>query len=228
MEDQRVAEQLLDIQNRLQSISAELAVMKRQREEMQELKNDLTVIAKDVLQTTVEELEDIAPFVRTGDFIHLVKRILRNTNNITAMISKLESFIDFVEDGRPIAKELFNDGLENLDKLDRAGYFEFIKSGKNILDIIVTNLSKEDVELLAESIVPILEIIKSVTKPEILVPLSNAIKTTFNTEEDQIEEYSIWKIMKEMNSPEMKKRIGFAMQLLKNISNEETKQLTEK
>ncbi len=228
MEDQRVSEQLLDIQNRLQSISAELAVMKRQREEMQELKNDLTVIAKDVLQTTVEELEDIAPFVRTGDFIHLVKRILRNTNNITAMISKLESFIDFVEDGRPIAKELFNDGLENLDKLDRAGYFEFIKSGKNILDIIVTNLSKEDVELLAESIVPILEIIKSVTKPEILVPLSNAIKTTFNTEEDQIEEYSIWKIMKEMNSPEMKKRIGFAMQLLKNISNEETKQLTEK
>lgn len=183
MEDQRVSEQLLDIQNQLQSISLELAAQKRHREEMQELKHDLTLVAKDVLSTTIEELEDVAPFVRTGDFMYLVKRILRNTNNITDVISKLESVLDFAEDGGPVAKELFNDGLQKLDELDRAGYFEFMKSSKSILD--------------------------------------NVVKTYQNLDVDQIEEYSIWKLMKEMNKPEMKKRIGFAMHFLKNVSNKE-------
>ncbi len=221
MEDPKVSEQLLDIQNQLQSISSELAAMKRHREEMQELKHDLTLVAKDVLQTTIEELEDVAPFVRTGDFIHLVKRILRNTNNITAMISKLESLIDFVEDGRPVAKELFNDTLEKLDELDRAGYIDFLKSSKSILDNVVTHFSADDVQLLADNIVTILETIKSLTQPEMLSAMNNAVKVYQNLDPDQVEEYSIWKVMKEINTPEMKKRIGFAMHFLINVSNKE-------
>ncbi len=221
MDTQHVSEQLQDIQEKLNSITTELAVMKRQREEMQELKNDLTLVAKDVFQTVVEELEDIAPFVRTGDFMHLIKRVLRNTNNITDVISKLESVLDFAEDGGPVAKELFNDTLKKLDEIDRAGYIDFLKSSKSILDNIVTHFSVEDVQSLAENIVTILETIKSLTQPEMLSTLNNVVKVYQNLDADQVEEYSIWRVMKEINTPEMKKRIGFAMHFLKNVSNEE-------
>lgn len=82
MTNQNLELQLHSIDKKLDLISEELAVVRRQREELNELKQDLTVIAKDVFNTAIVELEDIAPFVQTGDFLHLLKKILRNTRNI--------------------------------------------------------------------------------------------------------------------------------------------------
>jgi uncharacterized protein YjgD (DUF1641 family) len=43
---------------------------------------------------------------------------------------------------------------------------------------------------------------------------------------DNIPEYSVWKVMKELRSPEMKKGIGFLITFLKNLSTE--KNVSEK
>ena len=73
MATQNLELQLQSIDKKLDLITEELAVVRRQREELNELKEDLTLIAKDVFSTAIDELEDIAPFVQTGDFLHLIK-----------------------------------------------------------------------------------------------------------------------------------------------------------
>ena len=98
MAEQDISRQLAEIQSSLDEISSELALVKKQRREMEDLKEDLTRVAKDLFAGAIDEFEDIAPFVKTGDFLHLVKLILRNTNNITLVIGKLESALDFFED----------------------------------------------------------------------------------------------------------------------------------
>ena len=222
MDETSLTKQLQGIQEKLDSIQAELTVSRRHREEMQELKEDLTMVAKDLFQSAVIELEDVAPFVQTGDFLHLVKRIIRNTNNISSTISQLESLLDFLEDWRPIGKELFNDGLEKLDEMDRKGYFAFIKEISAIMDSIVTHFSVEDVRLLSENIVMILETVKNLTQPEMLHALNNALTVYQNIDIESIEEYSAMRALRELRTPEMKRGLGFIITFLKNVSREQT------
>ncbi len=222
MSDQDISRQLAEIQATLDGITTELALVKQQRREMEDLKEDLTRVAKDLFAGAIEEFEDIAPFVKTGDFLHLVKLILRNTNNITTVIGKLESALDFFEDFKPIGKELFSDTLGKLDELDRAKYFEFASEAMHISDNVVAHFSKDDVRLLAENVVPILENIKSITQPEIMGALRNAVTVFNNMDLDDIDEISIWKAIRELNSPEMKRGLGFMITFLKNITPNET------
>lgn len=222
MADQDISRQLVEIQASLDAITAELALVKRQRQEMEDLKQDLTRVAKDLFAGAIEEFEDIAPFVKTGDFLHLVKLILRNTNSITAVIGKLESTLDFFEDFKPIGKELFNDTLEKLDELDRARYFEFAGEAMQITDNIVEHFSKQDVRLLADNIVPILETVKSITQPEMMGAIKNAVNIFDKLGTENIQEVSIWKALRELNTPEMKRGLGFMIAFMKNISNTES------
>lgn len=217
-----ISGQLAEIQASLEGITAELAQVKRQRQEMEDLKEDLTRVAKDLFAGAIEEFEDIAPFVKTGDFLHLVKLILRNTNNITEVIGKLESALDFFEDFKPIGKELFADTLDTLDKLDRAKYFEFAGEAIHISDNIVEHFTREDIKLLADNIVPILETIKSITQPQMMGAVKNAITVFDKMDLDNIEEVSVWKAMRELNTPEMKRGLGFILAFVKNISNQES------
>jgi len=217
-----ISGQLAEIQKTLDVVTAELAMVRQQRQEMEDLKEDLTRVAKDLFAGAIEEMEDIAPFVKTGDFLHLIKLILRNTNNITEVISKLESALDFFEDFSPIGKELFADTLDTLDKLDRAKYFDFASGAVQISDNVVEHFSGEDVRLLADNIVPILETVKSITQPQMIGAIKNAVTIFDKMDVENVEEVSIWKAMKEMNTPEMKRGLGFLIAFMKNISNQET------
>ena len=221
MADQNLELQLQSIDQKLNLITEELAVVRRQREELNELKQDLTIIAKDLFSTAIDEFEDIAPFVQTGDFLHLLKKILQNTQNITMVMTKFESGLDFIADAKPVTKELFSTTLEKLDAFDQKGYFQFIKELINIGDRVVEHFSEEDVRLLGDNVITILETVKSLTQPEMLMAINNAVSIYQNLDPKDAPQYSIWKVMRELNTPEMKKGIGFVITFLKKITAEQ-------
>ena len=221
MVDKYLELQLQTIDKKLDLISEELAVVRKQREELNELKQDLTIITKDLFSTAVDEFEDIAPFVQTGDFLHLLKKILQNTRNITNVMTQFESGLDFFADIKPISKDLFNNTLEKLNDLDQKGYFQFIKELMNVADRVVEHFSDEDVKLLGDNIITILETVKGLTQPEMLTAINNAVGIYQNLDPKDTPQYSIWKVMKELNTPEMKKGIGFVITFLKKITAEQ-------
>ncbi len=213
-----ITHQLSDIQIKLDAISAELEINRRQREEMKELKDDLSIIAKDVFNTAVVELEDVAPFVQTGDFAYLAKKLLRNTNNIIGLMEKLESTVDFIEDARPIGQIMFKDALHKMDEFDRRGYFDFFAELGNVLDSVIQHFSVEDVKQLSDNVVIILETIKDLTQPDMLKAINNAVQVYRHIDLEHVKDISVFKAMKEMNSPEVKRGIGFLMTFIKNIA----------
>ncbi|MFC1760107.1 DUF1641 domain-containing protein [Candidatus Neomarinimicrobiota bacterium] len=221
MTDQNLELQLQSIDQKLDLISEELAVVRRQREELNELKQDLTIIAKDLFSTAIDEFEDIAPFVQTGDFLHLLKKILQNTQNITMVMTKFESGLDFFADAKPVGKELFNDTLGKLNEFDQKGYFQFIKELLNVADRVVDHFPEEDVKLLGDNIITILETVKELTQPEMLTAINNAVGIYKNLDPKDIPQYSIWKVIREINTPEIKRGIGFVITFLKKITAEQ-------
>jgi len=62
--------------------------------------------------------------------------------------------------------------------------------------------------------------VKSITQPEMLKTINNSLTVYQSIQIRDIEEYSIFKALREMNSKEMRKGIGFMITFLKNISRE--------
>jgi uncharacterized protein YjgD (DUF1641 family) len=213
-------EELAAIRATLGEVSGELREMRRQREEWRELRDDMMPLARELMHSTMEELEGVAPFVGTGDFVRLFKMLLRNTNNIVHLLEMLESARGFIEDAAPLGKEVFAGLLVHLDGLDRKGYFAFGRELVSITDEVVTHFSVQDIRDLAAAIVPILETVKSMSQPKVLRAMQSAATLFESMDESNIEEYSLWRAFRERNTPEMRRGLGLLMAFVKKFGGE--------
>jgi hypothetical protein len=220
MTNESIAEQLKNIQGQLDVISAEIEERKRYRLEMEELKGDLTVIAKDVFQTAVVEFEDIAPFVKTGDFLHLLKKILRNMNAISATISKLESAVDFFEDAKPIGQDFFCTVLHKFEEMEQKGYFRLMKEFTSAFDQVVSKLSEDDMKRLSENMVGLVGAMKILVDANLLTALGRTAEKMRDMEPARFDKFNPWTAHRVMSQPEMRRAAGLAVHFLKTFVSE--------
>jgi len=193
-----VETQLQEIKAQLDAIQGELNVRNRHLAELDELKDDLTAILKDVFQAAIVELDDVTPFLQTGDLTSLVKKLLRNTNRISATLSKLESAADFVADSKPISHDLFNRFILKLDELEQKGYFQIAADLQGVLDALVRTLSGR----------------------KVLPALGSALESVNHLEADQAQGYSLWKMYRASKTPELRRLMGMAMTFLQVMARE--------
>ncbi len=108
-----------------------------------------------------------------------------------------------------------------LHKFEQKGYFEYVSEMGGILDNVTKNFSPEDVRLLSDNIVSILMTIKNLTQPDMLKAVNNAAAIFKHLDPAEVEEYSLWRVVKEVNSPEMRRAWGLFYTFLKNLSQSE-------
>ncbi len=182
---------------------------------------DASIIGKDMYDSAVMELENRSIEVDPEDVKMIVLKILRNVRNINGVLDTFESTTDFLKDASPIFNEMIIDLIKKLNEFDRKGYFEFLAEAGAIFDNVVTHFTRDDIKLLADNVVPMLETVKSLTQPEMLKSVNNAVKIFSRLEMEAVPEYSVWKLIREMNKPEMKRAIGFMVSFMKNMSQPE-------
>lgn len=214
--------QLAEINEKLGYLTAQVELQARRQRETQELKEDLNRIAGDFMQSAISELEDISPHFDMQDALHLLKKLMRNTRNLTALLDKLEGAGNLLDDLAPISKQAFLDVLHTLDEFDRKGYFAFLREIAVIVDRVVTSFTVEDVRLLAENIVTILETVKNLTQPDMLSAMNNAISVYKNLDFEVDRSVSYWRIAKQLKTPELRQGIAYGVEFLKSLSREHT------
>jgi uncharacterized protein YjgD (DUF1641 family) len=217
MADKNMQKQIDEMNKKLDIILEEIELQKRHRREMDDLKDDLTRVGKDLYLTAVDELEEVHDHISTGDMLYLGKKVLRNVNNITKMIEQLESVTDFLHDASPLTREYILDFMKKMDEFDRKGYFEFMKESVKILDNIVTGFSVDDVKKLGDNVVTIMNTVKNLTQPDMLHSINNAVAVYKKLDIEVEKEVSVFRLLKELNDPELKRGIAFSIQFLKNI-----------
>ena len=198
METGQVELQLKDIQRKLDAMQRELELRNRRLAELEELKDDLSAILKDVFQAAIIELDDVTPFLQTGDLTNLAKRLLRNTNRISDSISSLESAADFVADAQPISNDLFNRLILKLDELERKGYFRVGADAQQMADAVVAGLDRS----------------------QLLPAVGRSLTEVGSIPEEEIERYSLWKMYRASKQPEMQRLMGLFMTFLKTLAKE--------
>lgn len=220
MTEQKIQQQIDDINRKLDIILEEVFSQKQSRETISDLADDLSIVGKDVFKNTVIELDKAGIELDSDALKGTGIRLIRNIDNINEFLDTLESINDLVKDATPIARQVGLDAIQKMNELDQKGYIDFFKELSKVLENIVSHFSVEDVRDLSNNVVTILETVKEMTQPDMLSAMDNAVHVFKNLDTKDIPEISLWKAMKEMRSPEMKKGLGFMITFLKNLAQE--------
>ena len=218
MNDSSLQAQIDAINLKLDRILEEVELQQRHRREIEDLKEDLMRVGKDVYQTALVELEDVHDSLSTGDIAYLGRKVLRNVNTITATFEQLESLRDFLRDAAPLARESIITLMDRLDEFDRKGYFAFMKEMGTVFDRVVTSFSVEDVKALGDNIVAMLTTVKNLTQPEMLHTINNAMAVYKNLDVAVQHDVSFMDLVREFNSPEAKKGLAYALRVIKAVA----------
>jgi uncharacterized protein YjgD (DUF1641 family) len=211
-------EQLSELNQKVDTILEYVNQQRLKSQAMDDLVADASIIGKDIYDTTVKALDDHEVVIDPDQLRELGIRLAQNTGNFVAILDTLGSILDLMRDAGPIANEMAIDAMRKLHEFEKKGYFEFIRELGQIVDNIVTHYGVEDVRLLADNVVAILDTVKNLTQPEMLRSVDNAVKVFASLETDDIPQYSLFRVMREMNKPEMKKALGFFITFMKNLS----------
>lgn len=220
MTKDNIQEQINDINRKLDIVLEEVMAQKETRQSLEDLSTDMTLVGKDVFKSTVTELDN-AGIEMDGEAVkQLLLKLVRNVGTINEMFEMMESASDLVKDVSPVLHQMGLDGIHLMNEFEQKGYFEFLAEFKKIIDNVVTHFSVEDVRLLADNAVTILETVKSLTQPEMLRAINSGLVVYKSIQIRDVEEYSMWKAIRAMNSKEMKRSLGFMITFLQNISSE--------
>jgi uncharacterized protein YjgD (DUF1641 family) len=220
MTENNIQTQIDDINRKLDLVLLYVNEQRLKRVMVEDLVADLSIVGTDLFRNAVYELDNQGIELDVDQLKIMFFKLIKNIGNFNKVLEMFESLTDFLADAGPIAREVTIDLIKKLHEFEQKGYFEFCKELFRVMGNIVENYSQEDVKMLSDNIVTILDTIKNLTQPEMLRAMNNAINVFKNVDTTDIKEYSVWKVLREMNSPEMKRGIGFMMAFIKNLSKE--------
>jgi uncharacterized protein YjgD (DUF1641 family) len=217
MEDNN-SKQIAELNQKVDTILEYVNQQRLKSQAIDDFVSDASLIGKDVYDSTVKALDEREVVLEPDELRELGIRLAQNVGNFNTMLDTLGSAMDLMKDVGPIANEVIIDTTKALHEFEQKGYFDFMREFGAIFDNIVTHYGINDVRMLADNVVTILDTVKNLTQPDMLKSIDTAVKVFSSMETENVPEYSIFKVMREINKPEMKRAWGFLFTFLKNIS----------
>lgn len=218
MQEVDLQEQINQLNKKMDVVLDIVTQQQQKTESVEDLLADLQIVGKDMYDTAVVELDNQQVEIDVEEIKNIGIRLLHNIENIGVMLNVFESAVDFTKDAGPLVNESIIDLTKRMHEIEQKGYFEFFAEAGRVIDNVVMAFSKEDVAQLADNIVTILNTVKSLTQPQMMRAFDNALKAYNSMEMENVPEYSVFKLLREINKPEMKKAMGFMVTFMKNIS----------
>ena len=221
MSEKDMQAQINEINRKLDLIIEDRAVQKQNQDAVIDLVDDLSIVGKDAFSSVVDGLDN-AGIELDGDSIkYLILGFIRNIENINTLMMTLENVMDLVKDAGPIVKEIGVDAVDKFKEIDDKGYFEVMKQFMKAIDNVMAKFPKEDLETLGDKIESVLNTLLVIIDPAFMSKIEMFVQTYKDIDHENIPSYSIFKVAREFNKPDMKKSIGFIMTFLKEINAKE-------
>lgn len=223
MEEKALQTQISELNQKVDLLLEYVNQQRLKTAQLEDLVADVSIVGKDLYDTAVEELDNRMVNLDLEQVKGLLLRVLRNIENMNQFLEMFESINDLMKDAGPIFREVIIDFTKKMNELDQKGYFEFFAETGKIFDNIISHYSHEDVRALADNVVTIMETVRTATQPEMMKALNNGFKIYGSIETENIPEYSIIRVLREMNKPEMKRALGFFITFMKNMASNTNK-----
>src|SRR5512135_2344785 len=104
----------------------------------------------------------------------ILQRLDAIQNQLAELEHRQRAFDELFEELTPVAREAIATAIVKLDMLDKKGHFAFLAELAEVGRRVVEGFTPADVRQLADAIVPMLDVVRALTRPEILQIASDA------------------------------------------------------
>lgn len=207
------------LHKKLDYLTEQMDAQRQKQESIEALMQDFTPVANQMFHLTIHELDEIGEDFTLEDLLFLLKRLLRDTRKINGLLDQLDSLIDFSREIGMIGKPMVDSAIEQLDGMERQGYFTFVEGGHYILQRVVSEFSEDDIKALGDNIVTILKTIRNMTQPDVM-HAANTMIDSLRDEDHEDTKVSTWALVKEFNDPAVRKGLMRMLHAVKTLSNQ--------
>ncbi len=204
-----LTEQVTNLTNRLSSID--------------DFKEDFSLFAKDAFNEVVDFMSDVDFHFRSQDFLSMIKKTLRNINNISKLLDQLQSFVEFSEDIGPLTREIVDDFITKLHELEQKGILESLSRSVGIISTFNENFDPEDVTNFGNSMILAMKTVKKLTTPEKLERIEKIIESVETYDFKKKRKVSIFSLFKKLRSREILNSLDTMLDIAKIASKQYTK-----
>jgi len=221
MADKYIEEQIKEINRKLDILMDDAIIQRQNREAINDLIDDVAVIGKDVFKNAVVQLDDAGVEIDGEALRDIGFKLIRNVNNMGMVLEALESMTDLAKDVTPIVKQIGIDGVQKFYEFEQKGYFEILNQIGIAIDTIASRYSKDEIQKLSTSLVKVFDTLSIVSDEKVLEKIDSIFTTLRDIKTEDVQEFSIWRMIKDLNKPEFKKSVGFMMAFLEIINDRE-------
>jgi len=207
------------LHSKIDYLTEQFEAQQRRQQALDELKADMLPIANQLVRLSIEELAEVGSEFQAEDLLFLLKRVLRNTSTLLRLMDLMEAGIGLSDEMQILGKQVFANAVETLDRLEREGYFAFLRESWNVLERIVTEFDQSDVRALGDNIVTILGTVRNMTQPEVLALANNAI-SAIGPESAPAQELSTLGLLRELSKPQVRRGMTRLLNLVKALAQE--------
>lgn len=207
------------LHSKLDYLTEQFEAQKRRQQALEELKDDMVPIFNHMVRLSIEELAEVGSEFRVEDLLFLLKRLLRNTDTLLRLMDLMEAGVGLSDEMQILGKQVFSNAVETLDRLERDGYFAFMREGWNVVERIVTEFDEQDVRALGDNIVTILGTVRSMTQPEVLALANNAISAIGPAAEPE-GTISTLGLLRELSNPQVRRGMARLLNIVKALADE--------
>lgn len=161
---------------RLEQLENRIAPMTETARAVGELRDEMAPRVNEAVHALIRELADVEADFQLEDLLHLVKKALRNTKNLSFTLDQLKNLIDFGVTIEPLLKSSVPQMIAYLDELERNGVFRLLKVGVETLQAVGGSFSEADFDQIRTGAVRLAGTLKQLTRPETMDFLEQAVR----------------------------------------------------
>jgi uncharacterized protein YjgD (DUF1641 family) len=190
MEEIAIQNQINELNEKVDTLLEYIIAQNKKNQAIDDFIDDAYKVGIDLFKTTAVELDNHGVEVDMDEVKILILKLLKNIQTFNTLINMLESMVDLMKDATPIAREMIIDLTYQLDKLEKNGTIESLKT-------ITTNL----------------------TNPDLLQSLAKISSAITNVKPDEkLDNISMFKLMKSLNNREVKNSLSYLIRILQEIN----------
>ncbi len=205
-----------EVLRKLDETHARLERLEGQLAPLLELKDDLQPIINEAFRTLILELDELDGHFRGEDALFLLKRLLRNTRNLTGMLERLEQLDDFVTDVSPIVSEATRAAITELDKLERQGIFRNLAALRAVAERFCQRYRPDRVVDLGDQLIELIGLVDRIAQPRTL-HLVRAAADAASGDGEGREKISLFGLLRRVRDPDTLRGLALMLDLAKAL-----------
>jgi len=144
--------------------------------------------------------------LKLGEMAPEMERILDTVQSVSGLVEEMGG----------LSGDAFRLLIEQMEELDRRGYFTWAKGGLEVIDRIISSFDEDDIQALGDNVVLIFEVVKEMTQPEIMRMLQRSARM-MREDIEPPKKLSMFRLMREVRDPEVKLAIYRMLTMLKGV-----------